>query len=301
MKNVKPDLEIQVCGKWILAGEHAVLRGGDALVFPLSSRFLKLNFHQSDDEFEINFDRRGHPELELILWSVLEKAFNKLHLKRRDLKGRLEFESKIIFGAGMGASATLCVSLTRLFCELGFLKSDEQYDFARDLENLFHGESSGVDVAVTLYNKPLLFSRNHGYQTLENYQKPLLFLSHTGARGVTKDCVDQVKKLFVTDREKAESIDEKMKKAVKEFKFLLAEKTIDHSAWVRTLTHAHSCFYDWGLVNEAVRIHETQLLKAGAAAVKLTGSGGGGFMLSYWETPPPADVTFELIPCFNEA
>lgn len=296
-----PNIQIKVPGKWILAGEHTVLRGGNALVFPLSSRYLKLNYYSSKSEFELFLDGETHPELELTVWSVLERALKKLNLKRSALKGVLTFDSRILFGSGMGASATLCVALTRWFCQLGYLQENECYDFARDLENLFHGESSGVDVAVTLHNQPLLFSRHNGYQLLENYSKPLLFLSHTGERGVTKDCVDKVKKLFIHNSEKAEHIDLQMKAAVEQFQNLLREKTISSENWIQAMQIAHGCFYEWGLVNDAVRRHEEELLRLGACAVKLTGSGGGGFMLSYWTEPPPEYVTFEMIPCFNDS
>lgn len=329
--NQDADIQIQVSGKWILAGEHTVLRGGQALVFPLKSRYLKLNYLRAETDFEMILNGENHPEIELMVWSVLERALKKIGLKRSALKGILKFESKILFGSGMGASATLCVALTRWLHQMGYLPEKDQYEFARDLENLFHGESSGVDVAVTLYNCPLLFSRNDGFQLLQNYPKPKLYLSHTGAWGVTKDCVDQVKKILVQDRKRGEAIDEQMKQAVAQFQVLLqqnargrdgsnesvsernsngrrssyshnhSENEIDSQAWIRAMGLAHQCFRDWGLVNEAVRLHEEQLLQAGAQAVKLTGSGGGGFMLSYWTEPPPADVTFEMIPCFNEA
>lgn len=302
MKSFKSDSDIQirVSGKWILAGEHSVLRGGQALVFPLKSRYLELNYHRTETEFEMILNSETHPELELMVWSVLEKAFKKLNLKRSAFRGVLEFSSKILFGAGMGASATLCVALTRWLHQLGHVKETDQYEFARDLENLFHGESSGVDVAVTLYNQPLLFSRNNGFQLLQDYPRPYLYLSHTNERGVTKDCVDKVKKLFAQDATRAQAIDEQMKQAVAKFQILLSQKNIDASTWTEAMQMAHRCFHEWGLVNEAVRHHEAVLLKAGAKAVKLTGSGGGGFMLSFWTEPPPADVTFELIPCFNE-
>lgn len=295
----KNEFEIQVSGKWILTGEHTVLRGGQAIVFPLSSRYLKLNYRPSETEFEINLPRETHPELELIIWSVLEKALKKIHLKRSLLKGTLDFDSKILFGAGMGASATLCVALTRWLHQLGYLPEADMYEFARELENLFHGESSGVDVAVTLYNQPLLFSRHEGFQLLKNYPRPKLYLSHTGARGVTKDCVDKVKKLFLSEKSRAEKIDDQMKEVVGQFKMLLGQQQIETRSWVQALEKAHLCFYEWGLVNDAVKYHEQELLKAGALAVKLTGSGGGGFMLSFWDKAPEASVTFDLIPCFN--
>jgi mevalonate kinase len=293
------NLEIKVSGKWILAGEHTVLRGGNALVFPLTSRFLKLKYQRNEDEFSLDLQNEN-PELELIIWSVIERALKKLGVKRSQLKGILELDSKIPFGAGMGASATLCVALTRWLQELAYLPESQQYEFARDLENLFHGESSGVDVAVTLYNKPLLFSRHNGFQFLENHPEPLLFLSHTGVRGVTKDCVDKVKKLFTQNQPQAEKIDEQMKKSVMLFQSLLKQREVNPSAWTEAMQIAHQCFYEWGLVNESVKQHESDLLRAGAEAVKLTGSGGGGFMLSYWTKPPAANVTFEMIPCFNQ-
>lgn len=277
-----------------------MLRGGEALVFPLQSRYLQLNYFKNTQDFDINLSDDKTSELELIIWSVFERALKKLQLKRSNLKGLLELDSKILFGAGMGASATLCVALTHFFSYLGFLKEDEKYEFARELENLFHGESSGVDIAVTLRNQPLLFSRLQGYVTLQSAQKPLLFLSHTGARGVTKDCVDLVKKLFVNNRDEAERIDEKMKHSVRLFQELLTKASVDHVGWIQALEESYSCFLDWGLVNEPVKRHELALRQAGAAAVKLTGSGSGGFMLSYWKAPP-IDVTFELIPCFTDS
>jgi mevalonate kinase len=292
------DFEVKVSGKWILAGEHSVLRGGRAIVFPLNSRYLKLKYDKTETDFEISLSDQNSSELELIIWSVLERALKKIGIKRTQLKGLLHFDSKIQFGAGMGASATLCVALTHLFSYFGYLKEGEKYEFARDLENLFHGESSGVDVAVTLHQKPLIFSRHEGFEFLENYQKPHLYLSYTGERGVTKDCVDKVKKLFIESAVKAQSIDAKMIESVEVFEKLLRQSKINHSEWIEGLKKSFECFYDWGLVNDSVRHHEAKLLQAGAQACKLTGSGHGGFMLSYW-IKPPSNVTLDLIPCFN--
>ncbi len=301
LKNLTTNQKIQVCGKWILAGEHSVLRGGEAIVFPLRSRYLNLNYTYEDSELIISFKDSSHLKLDQIIWSVIDRVLEKLSLQRQDLKGRLEFESHILFGAGMGASATLCVALTRLFSTWGYIKDSDQYSFATDLENLFHGESSGVDVAVTLNNQALLFSREKSFQVLHIQARPKLYLSHTGAIGVTKDCVEQVKNLFLENPVLAQSIDQKMKQSVEIFKILLGQKDENSQTnqnWIQALNKSHECFVQWGLVNDAVKSHQKILMKAGAQAVKLTGSGGGGFMLSYW-TEPPQNVTFDLIPCFN--
>lgn len=293
-----PDFKVQVPGKWILAGEHTVLRGGDAVVFPLASRFLTLNYFVTENEIEIQLLGDGDAELELIIWSVFERALKKLNLKRRQLSGMIQLDSHILFGAGMGASATLCVALTELFAHLGYIKLDDRYAFATDLENLFHGESSGVDVAVTLFKKPLLFSRTKGFETLVMNHQPKLYLSHTGARGVTKDCVDKVKQLFITNPAQAKRIDQQMINAVKNFKDLLSRPSLDLNLWAETMSEAHHCFEQWGLINEVVAEHSHALQKAGALAVKLTGSGGGGYMLSLWNQAP-AKLGFEMISCFQ--
>lgn len=295
---MKPSYKISVPGKWILAGEHAVLRGHDALVFPLGAKYLNLEYVSTEEELDLVLDGEHRFDLDLIVWSVLEKAFKILNLKRRDFHGRIILKSQIAFGGGMGASATLCVALTEWLAHLGHLQDGQKFDFARQLENLFHGESSGVDVAVTLMNKPLIFNRHNGFSDLPVRHLVPLYLSYSGQRGVTKDCVDQVKNLFVTDAAKAERIDQQMKNAVEKFKKLLSENS-DIRTWTATLNEANRCFEQWGLVPEQVKTHQNILLEAGALAVKLTGSGGGGYVLSLWSQPPPNDLPFEMIACFR--
>ena len=276
-----------------------MLRGGDAVVFPLASRYLILTYFDIEQEIEIQLQGQNSSELHTIIWSVFARALGKLNIERSQIKGLIQMNSHIMFGAGMGASATLCVALTEFFASLGYLGDDQKYSFATDLENLFHGESSGVDVAVTLFHKPLLFSRLNGFKNLEMQSHPKLYLSHTGVLGVTKDCVDQVKKMFLENRSAASEIDEQMKKTVHQFQELLKAPQVDLNSWSKTMTAAHDCFEKWGLVNHAVEAHAGQLREAGALAVKLTGSGGGGFMLSLWNQSPPRNMPFEMISCFQ--
>jgi mevalonate kinase len=74
LSSSKPSFEVVVPGKWILAGEHSVLRGSEALVFPLKSKYLKLIYTKKSAELELVIQGEKKAELELIIWSVIEKA-----------------------------------------------------------------------------------------------------------------------------------------------------------------------------------------------------------------------------------
>jgi mevalonate kinase len=199
-------------GKWILAGEHTVLRGGQALVFPVESRYLDFSF-EPGDELRLNIQHQN-TDLEMAFWGVLEKALQKLGLSRKQVSGQLSLKSNIPVGAGMGASATLCVSLAKWLTSLGHLAETEQYDFAKDLENLFHGQSSGVDVAVALRHEPLIFSVEGGFEPLTTNWKPHFYLSYCGKRGVTADCIRRVQDLIEQNPRLGDKLDRQMKQSV---------------------------------------------------------------------------------------
>ncbi len=266
--------------KWILAGEHAVLRGGEALVFPLFAKSMQWNFQSSNDSLKIKYSGETSNEIEMVFGFVLEKACEVAGIDRKSLKGILQIDSQILLGMGLGASASLAVGIARLFNSSLKLNLNE-IDFAQKIENYFHGESSGVDVAVVFHQKPLIYKRNNPTQLIEKYSLPILTLSHCGRRGPTKDCVEKVKDLFVTDKSRAEAIDQRMNESVETFKKLIQDG--DRKLWVTTLEKAHSCFEDWDLVPSEAQNHIALLKSHGAGACKMTGSGGGGYILSLWD------------------
>lgn len=285
-------------GKWILAGEHAVLRGVPALVFPIQSRNLELSYSQGGNPLELRLIGDHGKDLQLLVWGVLEKACEIKKISRTDLKGTLLLESSIPVGAGMGASAALCVALTRWLGFLGYVNEDEYYEFARNLENLFHGESSGVDIAVALSGEGLYFIRNGERKSLQTTWKPHWYISYSGKRGVTVDAVNKVKDLLLKNPSLGEKIDIKMGKAVE-----IAERALKMDAkeglpiLAEAIDLAGQCFEQWSLNEGAPAKHIEWLREHGALAVKPTGSGGGGYVLSLWDREPSQDILEKLIPC----
>ncbi len=291
-------MRTQAFGKWILAGEHSVIRGGPALVFPVYAKSLSLVYTANDEPANCEFAGETGNEFKLLFWGVMQKGLELTGKSGLELHGKFEFTSSVPVGAGLGASATLCVTIAKWFLKQSLIEESGVYEFARQLENLFHGESSGVDIAVALSGKALHFERNGERYEFEPQWQPHWYISHTGKRGITSECVTKVKKLWQKDARLGQQLDQEMKAAVEK-----AEKALSHpsddaiSELTSAIEQAAKCFEKWGLAGGEVQTHMQALVKAGALATKPTGSGDGGYVLSLWSAPPTDFIPqFGLIP-----
>jgi len=271
-------------GKWILAGEHAVLRGSPALVFPARAFAMTFSWQPSSSPLTVNFSGQHGNELQLIFWGLLEHALQKVGRGRDAMRGDLRVESALPLGAGLGGSGALCVGVGRTFAHWGYIQEKEIYDFSRELENLFHGESSGVDIAVALEGRGLRFMRGGERSPLAVAWRPNMYLSYSGKRGVTSECVKKVRELGEKSPHLGEKLDGQMREAVEMAeKALAVDATSSLDQLSRAMDLGRDCFYKWGLCDGALDQHMHELIQAGAIAVKPTGSGGGGHVLSLWE------------------
>lgn len=282
-------------GKWILSGEHSVLRGSPALVFPVHSCYLQAKYTPSDQPFSVEFQGESGKEYGLLFWGLVEDALKRLEKSRADFKGHLQIDSTLPVGTGLGASAALCVTLSRVFVDLGWLEEGSIYDFSRSLEDLFHGESSGVDIAVALSGTPLRFLRSGDRQAVELNWQPRWYISYCGQRGMTSECVAKVKRMFEEDAEKAQRLDRQMQESVQKAESALKKEKDEggFSQLMEAIRLGESCFSQWGLIEGSLATHIQDLKAEGAMACKPTGSGGGGFVLSLWGDEGPSENFIE--------
>jgi mevalonate kinase len=296
------DFFCRVHGKWILAGEHAVLRGSRAIAFPVYGKHLDLNWDGSDRPFQSEFLGDRGAEFQLLFSGVFDRALDLLgragdnSLKR----GKFSVESSLPVGAGLGASAALSVAVGKWFVAQGVISEDALFGFCREIENLFHGESSGVDVAVAIESRGLLFSRASGFEAFDPSWSPVWYISYSGARGITSECVAKVKDFISRDAKLGEAIDRRMREAVSmAYESLISDGASNFENLKQSILLARSCFDDWRLTEGELGRHMAWLEASGAVAVKPTGSGGGGFALSLWSSRPSPVIESKLIPVFK--
>lgn len=293
----EPLFQTSVHGKWILTGEHAVLRGCPAILFPLPSKTLKLKYWQSEkSDVRATFSGEYTDQLRQAFSSVLQRAIENLNLDHNNLFGQFHLENNIPIGAGLGASAALCVVIGRWFIFKKHLSQKDLFEFAKHLENLFHNESSGADIAAVMSENGIRFSQNEEIYSIKPSWKPNWTLSYSGKPSATALSVKKVKELWLSNPKLAQAIDDDMERSVK-----IAEKALSipadegFSYLKEAIEIGRNCFERWGLIEEHLERHINQLLDKGAVAAKPIGSGQGGFVVSLWRGKPKRNLGLEMI------
>ena len=345
---MQEQIVLKVFGKWILAGEYSVLRSHPALVFPLFSQFIEMNYQKGTShlQFSVTENHSGKKTLQEgraakwetqetpshkliydsalgVFKSVLDKALKNIGKSHSDLKGVIQLNFCISFGSGMGASAVICVLVGRLFHCLKWLKKEKLFSFCHSLENSLHGRSSGLDIAAVLTGQPLSFlfrtvpketgtgqaaqpvtktfhSKEPQIQIFHPFWTPSIFLSYSDKGGSTKVNIEKMKLFWEKEPKKAEALDTQMTRAVLAAKKGLSQKDKEKGLvfLVESFSLAEECFLNWNLIGEKMKEHILYLKKQGALAVKPTGSGSGGYVLSLWADPPPTHLSNQLISVF---
>lgn len=192
--------------------------------------------------------------------------------------------SSIPQASGLGSSAALCVCLAKHLGAHGVIT--DVFQSARLLEDAFHGKSSGVDVAGVMSDGLIRYRMHERPVALDVSWRPHLYVSHSGQEFDTRSAIERVE-----NNPETPSIDSLMNRATELCEWALLNQDLDRLA--DAMNWGQSCFDRWGLVQN-VRDHILSLHLSGAIAVKMTGGGGGGYVMSLWERHPPIEVIENL-------
>ncbi|MDR2794502.1 MAG: hypothetical protein LBB12_01855, partial [Holosporaceae bacterium] len=266
-------MEFVSCAKWILAGEHTVVRGGKAIAFPLA-RYKCSIIYEKDDKLHVN--DANHEDVFILL---LQRAATLTNIDFKDIRGKFIVKNDIPEKSGLGSSAALCRNVAAIFGHLGFCENT--WSLACRLEDMFHGKSSGLDVAVAMLNRPVIFKHNCVIEVLENPDLSHLLLTYSGRNSPTSGCTAIIDGFFAQNAALADKLDEQMNLAAD-----LCEQGVKNSDFTKLkegIQLGNDVFHSWGLRDENLSRHINSLMDSGAVAAKPIGSGLGGYVVSLWK------------------
>jgi len=276
-------------GKVILFGEHFVVEGQPAIAVAVSLRARvaarpvdepRITVSSANLGVQQDFDPQS-PDRSSPLYPIAHAAVLTMEElgTRRGLQIRVN--SSIPPAAGMGSSAAVAVATVRaVAAALGHdLEKERISRIAFEAEKLVHGKPSGIDNTVATYGGAIAYRRGEGFLELEVDFSPVsLVLADTGKPRRTGELVQRVLSLKAAFPQVLEPLYYAAGRLAVEAAKMMERGDFEAVGVLMNVNH--------GLLSAiGVSTAEIEQLvyaarQAGALGAKLTGAGGGGFIVA---------------------
>lgn len=284
--------------KLIAVGEHWVLDGAQALALALPAMAVDVELELGGDRADVTvqpLDPSVHLAEAAQAGAV---AMATLALRQAGVAGgaTVRVASQVPLRRGLGSSAALAVALVRAVDQaLGRLAADpEQVGLrAKDLEDLIHGRSSGLDPAAAASGAGgVLFCRGAVVRRLERVHPGLCqvrwLLVDLGHGRPTREAIDLASaQRAAMPPEVRQALADATSAAA-----LLAADALEAGDLAQlgaALQEAGRALQPLGVVDAAMQACIDQALSVGALAAKQTGAGLGGVILALCADAAAAD------------
>lgn len=273
-------------GKVIVLGEHAVVYDKHALALPLPDA-IAATVGMCDDGVHLSIPAWSYQRSFTARAPTNDGASAAVSLLLRRLNVpdqgfRINVESRIPAGMGLGSSATLVVAITRALAKLLDLGLDDEAinSIAFECEKLAHGTPSGIDNTLAVYGQPVLYRKGArpSAKVLTLSETPPLVIASSHQRGVTKDQVAGVRRRFEQNEALYGTIFNEIDEMSVAGASALGASDYDLLGSLMNVCH--------GMLN-ALQVSTPELesmvdiaRRNGAIGAKLTGAGGGGSIVA---------------------
>ena len=274
-------------GKAILTGEHSVVYGYGAVAMPVAERRLHVYIHAASPGYGTVIaseqmqavTRLGRSSDPLpALTGALQAAL--------DLAGHpgipdwmIYLRGNIPVSGGMGSSAATACALVRAAGDaLSTPMSNEEVSrIVLDSEMVQHGNPSGVDNAVVVWEQPVWFERTAGPSRMQTQTEATFLLADTGVRASTAEAVAGVAARRLANVRDYDRWLREMGAVSQAVKDALMAGSVDNLPDL--LNRNQEYLRRIGVSHPACERLIEAALAGGASAAKVSGAGLGGLVL----------------------
>jgi len=273
-------------GKTILFGEHFVVYGLEGIPCALGQKTIcEVEKISGEKGYELvdnrpengDYKEKKKEEYANLITAILN------HLKVEE-RVKITLSGDLVPASGVGASAACAAALSEAISnEFNLSLTKEQINESAYVgETAGSGTPSGIDNTAAVYGGFLVFAKNleGGKNKIENItiEKPIeIVLINSGKAALTKEVVDDVRKLKEEKTEEINAVFEEYKQLVEDGKKALADYDIPKIAELMEKNQEllRKITVSSDLLESIIKIAKD----AGAKAAKLTGTGRGGSVL----------------------
>jgi len=267
-------------GKVILFGEHFVVYGIKSILCSINKR-VTVTAEKTKERKILIESEIGKLVLEPN--ESISKINSPLkpfyYLANRALKEeneglKIQIESEIPLGAGLGSSSACCVAgAAAIFNLFGKISKKEIVELAIEAEKTIYQNTSGADCTVSTYGGLMEYDKNNGFRKIEDEPNFQLVIANSDIEHSTESMVSKVKEFENQNKDKFYELSSLESTLVNDVLKLIKENKIKEIGEKVNLNQKF--LEEIGISNEKLEdmIKIGQTLSYGA---KITGSGGGG-------------------------
>lgn len=280
-------------GKIILFGEHAVVYKRPALAVPVNQVRVDVEVSDSDKpgvwidapmvdlHGELSTLPSDHPIGSVIL-KVLPSPPSPLPQGegRRGEGISITITSTIPVAAGLGSGAAVSVALVRALSSFFNrpLSNEQVNQLVFEIEKLHHGTPSGIDNTVITYNMPVYYIKEKPIETFKCGKPFTIVIGDTGIPAPTRESVGDVRRLWLRDQNRFESIFDEVAQISTMARHLI--ETGRSELLGELMDHNHEFLQRMTVSSPELDVLVAAARKAGALGAKLSGGGRGGNMIA---------------------
>jgi len=267
-------------GKVILFGEHAVVYGKPAIAMAIDKRiYVETNFAElTAPKSSIYDDKYIKQSINIVLKKADEMGIDC------DRKIDIKIKNELPIRSGLGSSGALSVALIKSLSSLLGLDLNKE-DIAKmgwEVERNVQGFSSGLDPFVSTYGGIIYYKDGH-FQRLNIDDTRLNFLIiHSGENSSTKEMVKKVARLKTQFPKIVSKIFDSIEEITEEAVSIFKSSICDEERLGHLMSINQGLLESLGVSTPKLSSLFYESLKSGALGAKITGSGGGGCLISLY-------------------